>query len=107
MSHGEPPKQINMIGKNFNQGWTVYNANDDTKKTVVNLPHDAMLTETRRPKLKNGSATGYFPGGKYIYTKLHRSCNTTETLRGIWRKGHPAVRIGVEAVDMVHKKFLQ
>lgn len=36
---------------------------------IVNLPHDAMLEETRRADCHNGVHTGYFPGGKYIYTK--------------------------------------
>ena len=58
-----------MIGINFNQNWTVWKDNDVQKKTIVNLPHDAMRTEKRRPKLKNGTASGFFPGGKYIYTK--------------------------------------
>lgn len=37
---------------------------------VVALPHDAMICEKRDADLDNGSAGGYFPGGKYIYEKV-------------------------------------
>lgn len=36
---------------------------------TVDLPHDAMLEETRNPACHNGVNSGYFPGGKYIYEK--------------------------------------
>jgi beta-galactosidase len=35
----------------------------------VTLPHDAMLFEPRDPNTANGSHTGFYPGGKYRYTK--------------------------------------
>lgn len=35
----------------------------------VRLPHDAMQTEKRVPGLKEGSGTGFYPGGIYTYTK--------------------------------------
>jgi beta-galactosidase len=58
-----------VLGNNLNRGWTFFNVNDEATKTVVNLPHDAMQTEKRIPRLKHGAASGYFPGGKYVYTK--------------------------------------
>lgn len=36
----------------------------------IDLPHDAMQLEKRVPDLADGSASGYFPGGKYIYEKV-------------------------------------
>jgi len=35
----------------------------------VDLPHDAMLEETRQADCRNGVNSGYFPGGKYTYEK--------------------------------------
>lgn len=53
----------------FNLGWKFWNERTPNDKQSVDLPHDAMLTEKRLPGIKNGAATGFFPGGKYIYTK--------------------------------------
>ncbi len=58
-----------MISQNFNPSWTFANASDAARTTLVNLPHDAMQTEQRRPRMKDGSNSGFYPGGKYIYTK--------------------------------------
>lgn len=58
-----------MLRTNFNKNWTFKNLSRDGIEQIVNLPHDAMQTEKRIPKMKNGSATGYYPGGKYMYTK--------------------------------------
>ena len=35
----------------------------------IDLPHDAMIHEKRDPAVDNGGATGFLPGGKYIYTR--------------------------------------
>lgn len=51
----------------FCQGWTF--AKEGQLPILVNLPHDAMLTEARTVSCHNGDRTGYFPGGKYIYEK--------------------------------------
>ena len=53
----------------FNRDWTFWKEENEEHKKIVQLPHDAMLAENRLPKLKNGPATAYFPGGKYVYTK--------------------------------------
>lgn len=58
-----------MLKEKWNTNWTFWNVRKDALKLRVNLPHDAMLTEKRLPKLKNGNATGFYPGGKYVYTK--------------------------------------
>lgn len=76
----------------FNIGWTFCNAKTPEDKRSVNLPHDAMLTEKRLPGIKNGAATGFFPGGKYIYTKKlfgaeeYRSKSVLLEFEGIYMK---------------------
>ncbi len=51
----------------FNGGWTFRKQNGDT--ATVDLPHDAMLSERRYAACRNGVQSGYFPGGKYSYSK--------------------------------------
>lgn len=54
------------------ENWEFREDGNEADKIKVELPHDAMILEKRNPKLPNGSASGYFPGGKYIYTrKIH------------------------------------
>lgn len=53
----------------FNADWKFYKDGNESGAYVVNLPHDAMLTEIRYKKTNNGDRTGYFPGGKYVYEK--------------------------------------
>lgn len=36
---------------------------------TVTLPHDAMILENRSKETKNGSQTGFYPGGIYTYFK--------------------------------------
>ena len=50
-----------MISQNFCDNWTC------NGKSVM-LPHDAQITETRRPALSDGGH-GYFSGGIYTYEK--------------------------------------
>ncbi len=35
----------------------------------VDLPHDAMIHETRTPDAKSKNQSGFYPGGSYCYTK--------------------------------------
>lgn len=51
----------------FNSGWTVQPK--DGAAVSVDLPHDAMIHETRRPDTSNGPNSGHFPGGLYTYRK--------------------------------------
>ena len=53
----------------FNDGWTFQNLLKHSEPVEVRLPHDAMQTEKRLVNMKNGAAAGFFPGGKYQYTK--------------------------------------
>ena len=54
----------------WNNRWSFTDPNGRLASCVVDLPHDAMLLEQRVPGLANGSATGYFPGGYYVYEKV-------------------------------------
>ena len=58
-----------MLRRDFCFDWLFWNDRTPDVKTQVQLPHDAMLTEKRLPGLKNGTTTGFFPGGKYHYEK--------------------------------------
>ena len=52
----------------FNKDWTVRKVGEAEAKSIE-LPHDAMILETRDPNSLGGSAVGYFPGGVYEYEK--------------------------------------
>lgn len=67
-----------MIKVKFNNGWLFSNLDGTVKRCPVTLPHDAMQTEKRIPGLKNGEATGFYPGGKYLYEKT-LVCSADET----------------------------
>src|SRR5690554_1206599 len=51
----------------FNHNWIFTKQNGESY--IVNLPHDAMLTEKRYAECRNAKQSGYFPGGKYKYEK--------------------------------------
>ncbi|MCM1532381.1 MAG: DUF4982 domain-containing protein [Ruminococcus flavefaciens] len=51
----------------FNKNWIFCKEGENGKS--VDLPHDAMLEEKRTPVCPNGKNSGYFPGGKYLYSK--------------------------------------
>lgn len=53
----------------IHQGWEFWKEGEERKKQKVELPHDAMILEKRDPDLEMGSASGYYPGGKYYYSK--------------------------------------
>ena len=57
--------------KEFNDGWRFRKAESDTYQNVC-LPHDAMLSEMRTPDAGGKSASGYFPGGRYVYEKTFK-----------------------------------
>ncbi len=58
----------------FNLDWK-FKKNDSDQWQMVNLPHDAMIFETRDMNCHNGKNTGYFPGGKYVYEKTFSISN--------------------------------
>lgn len=53
---------------NINRRWLFGKADGGTMEQI-DLPHDAMIHEKRDPAVDNGGATGFLPGGKYIYVK--------------------------------------
>ena len=58
-----------MIKTKWNDFWLFRKASTDLAAVEVTLPHDAMLWEKRDPDCRNGKQTGFFPGGRYTYTK--------------------------------------
>ncbi|MCX7795394.1 MAG: DUF4982 domain-containing protein [bacterium] len=66
-----------MLRKDFNRDWLFsrggslmeFFSRRKEEPVKVNLPHDAMVLEARDKNSRNGSHTGYFPGGVYTYTK--------------------------------------
>jgi len=53
--------------RDLNAAWEFSRAGEPP--AVVDLPHDAMITETRSKEVRNGTRTGYFPGGRYRYAR--------------------------------------
>ena len=43
--------------------------NSEHAAKLIQLPHDAMIHETRNKEVVNGSQTGFYPGGNYTYIK--------------------------------------
>lgn len=58
-----------MKSNALNNDWLFYKYGCEHEAIHVELPHDAMIAERRISSLANGSATGFFPGGKYVYEK--------------------------------------
>lgn len=51
----------------LNRGWEF--AKENGERRIVNLPHDAMLTEKRYASCRSGKQGAFFPGGKYRYSR--------------------------------------
>ena len=52
----------------FNLNWFFW-SDTQPNKQVVNLPHDAMQTETRSADVNEGRHNGFYPGNIYHYEK--------------------------------------
>lgn len=52
----------------FNRDWKFW-SDTQTTPQVINLPHDAMQTETRSADVKEGRHNGFYPGNVYHYEK--------------------------------------
>ena len=83
----------------WNDNW-FFSSDIDPQPRAVRLPHDAMQTEKRVPGLKDGSGTGYYPGGIYTYTKTFDWDGSDETalleFEGIYMKS--SILLNGEAV---------
>lgn len=53
----------------FNSDWLFWSESEESMRTLVELPHDAMLYEKRRPDTPGQSASAFFPGNRYCYEK--------------------------------------
>jgi len=51
----------------FTDGWSI--ERPGVEPIAVEVPHDAMISETRRPDAPSGYNGAYFPGGRYVYRK--------------------------------------
>lgn len=60
----------NLCKKQISTVTGPYRKTDPMKLLHVNLPDDAMIREERSKENKTASASAYFAGGKYIYTKI-------------------------------------
>ena len=60
----------------WTDGW-IFRKQEQKEWQSVLIPHDAMLHENRSETAPGKSASGYFPGGKYIYEK---TINPTEEM---------------------------
>ena len=66
-----------MLRKDFNRDWFFskgsnilrFISREKEESVKVDLPHDAMILESRDKSSRNEHHTGYFPGGVYTYTK--------------------------------------
>lgn len=58
-----------MKREKFCSDWRFWKDGKESEAVSIDLPHDAMILEKRDPGLENGNATGFLPGGKYVYTK--------------------------------------
>lgn len=52
---------------NFNNDWQF--SKEGQAPLLVNLPHDAMISEARYAECRSGNDGAYFAGGEYQYTK--------------------------------------
>lgn len=79
-----------MEKKVLNQNWLFWKEGHESEASKISIPHDAMLTEERDSDMENGSATGYYPGGKYYYKKMlyfgeeHRGKTVLVEFEGIY-----------------------
>lgn len=62
-----PPHSPGTISP-FNDGWQFRRGSANATTAVV-LPHDAMIGEPRSPQAASGNHGGYFPGGRYTYSR--------------------------------------
>lgn len=56
-----------MRKERLQQSWMFWKEREESSKRAVVLPHDAMILELRSADCPNGAATGFLPGGKYVY----------------------------------------
>lgn len=58
-----------MRKENLNLGWTYWPKGNEFFARQIDLPHDAMIHRKRIKRLRNGSYTGFYPSGDYVYMK--------------------------------------
>lgn len=58
-----------MIRESWNRAWIFWKEGKKEKSRKIDLPHDAMIEETRSQDAPGGAASGFFYGGTYHYEK--------------------------------------
>jgi beta-galactosidase len=53
----------------FNTNWTYKHLNGKEEGKIINLPHDAMISEPRSEANPGGGNISWFAGGDYLYSK--------------------------------------
>ena len=56
-----------MRKERLQQSWMFWKEGEEGSKKTAVIPHDAMILEARSADCPNGAATGFLPGGKYVY----------------------------------------
>lgn len=84
-----------MLPTLFNDDWYIQEERGigtfSTLTGPILLPHDAMIHEARDPLCLNSNHSGYYPGGKYRYTKTFKADKE-------WKKGSKSVMLQFDGV---------
>ncbi len=106
----------------FNLNWQFWSDSQPTKVNV-NLPHDAMQTETRSADVKEGRHNGFYPGNVYHYEKTFNADasllekHVTLSFEGVYRmpfdvcldgllvEGENTIRIDVDNSQMPNSRW--
>lgn len=87
---------VSAVADDFLLGWTFW-SDTHPEQQIVNIPHDAMQTESRSANIENGQHMGYFPGNVYHYekiinvTKKMLSQHVTIHFEGVWQKSKVSI----------------
>ena len=58
-----------MKTMDFSKNWTFWRGRSPERKTLVDVPHDALISERRGPNAPSGVGGAYFYGDVYTYEK--------------------------------------
>lgn len=93
----------------FNKGWQVEEKDslvvdlNTSEKTLIDLPHDGIITKPRDPKAPSQLNSGFYPGGTFVYKKTFvppthwRNKKVMLELEGVFSNGEVAVNGNIVA----------
>ena len=92
-----------MIGTiAFNDGWSVSDIGRGGPRRVT-LPHDAMIEETRSAAAPSGSHGGFFPGGRYRYSKTWTAARIVGEQQSLFFEGvYGAATVRLNGAELAH-----